>query len=210
MWILASAIFSFSSKLRNSSENVQLRTAIRWCHANVHSLNRRVPAAVERYASTSGSLSKVGIVLEASAHNQKQKENGTMKTIARMMTMVVFAVGLLGIHNALAQHDYDEKTVETIGGRVLSIEKTTPEKKRGYWIDLMLQTEKETIAVQLGPAWYIDKQTPRIEANDTITVTGSRVTMDGRSAIVAADITKGNELLKLREDNGIPVWPRHH
>jgi hypothetical protein len=117
---------------------------------------------------------------------------------------------ILGIHNTLAQHDYDAKTVETIGGTVLSIEKTTPEKKRGYWIDLMLQTEKETIAVQLGPAWYIDKQTPRIEANDTITVTGSRVTMDGRSAIVAADITKGNELLKLREDNGITVWPRSH
>ena len=74
----------------------------------------------------------------------------------------------------------------------------------------MLQTQKETIAVQLGPDWYIDKQTPRIEANDTITVTGSRVTMDGRSTIVAADVTKGNELLKLREDNGIPVWPRRN
>jgi len=72
-----------------------------------------------------------------------------------MMTMVVFAVGLLGIHNALAQSDYDAKTVETIGGKVLSIEKTAPAKKRGYWIDLMLQTQKETIAVQLGPVWYI-------------------------------------------------------
>ena len=124
--------------------------------------------------------------------------------------MGVVAVGLLGIHNALAQHDYDAKTVETIWGKVLSVERTSPAKKRGYWIDLMLQTEKETIAVQLGPAWYIDKQTPRIEANDTITVTGSRVTIDARSAIVAADITKGNELLKLWEDNGIPVWPRRH
>jgi hypothetical protein len=152
----------------------------------------------------------VGIVLEACAHNQNQKENGTMKTITKVMTMVVFAVGLLGIHNTLAQSDYDTKTVETIGGKVLSIEKTTPAKRRGYWIDVMLQTEKQTIAVQLGPAWYIDKQTPRIEPNDTITVTGSRVTMDGRSTIVAADVTKGNELLKLREDNGIPVWPRHH
>ena len=73
---------------------------------------------------------------------------------------------------------------------------------------LMLQTGKETIAVQLGPAWYIDKQRPRIQPNDTIKVTGSRVTMDGRSMIVAADITKGNELLKLREANGIAVWPR--
>ena len=133
-----------------------------------------------------------------------------MKTIIKATTTVVFAVGLLGIHNALAQHDYDAKTVETVGGKVLSVEKTSPAKKRGYCVDLILQTEKETIAVQLGPAWYIDKQTPRIEANDTITVTGSRVTMDGRSAIVAEDITKGNELLKLREDNGIPVWPQHH
>jgi hypothetical protein len=83
-------------------------------------------------------------------HTIKTERNGTMKTTTRMMTMVVFAVGLLGIHNALAQSDYDAKTVETIGGTVLSLEKTTPAKKRGYWIDLMLQTEKETIAVQLG------------------------------------------------------------
>jgi hypothetical protein len=61
--------------------------------------------------------------------------------------------------------------------------------------------------VELGPAWYIDKHTPRIEANDMITVIGSRVTMDGRPVIVAADITRGNELVKLRDNNGTPVWP---
>jgi hypothetical protein len=133
-----------------------------------------------------------------------------MKAITKVMAMIAFAVGLFEIPATLAQHDYDPKTVETVGGKVLSIEKTAPAKRRGYWIDLMLQTEKEIITVQLGPAWYIDKQTPRIEANDTITVTGSRLTMDGRSAIVAADITKGNELLKLRDDNGIAVWPRKH
>jgi hypothetical protein len=32
----------------------------------------------------------------------------------------------------------------------LSIEKTTPEKRRGYWIDVMPQIEKQTIGVQLG------------------------------------------------------------
>ena len=133
-----------------------------------------------------------------------------MKTITKVMTMVVFAVGLLGIHNALAQHDYDAKTVETIGGKVLSIEKTAPAKRRGYWVDLMLQSEKETIAVQLGPAWYIDKQTPRIEANDTIMVTGSRVTMDGKSVVIAAEIRKQNQVVKLRDAKGIPLWPRVH
>jgi hypothetical protein len=133
-----------------------------------------------------------------------------MKAITRVMTIIAFAVGLLGIRDTLAQRDYDPKTVETIEGKVLSIEKTTPANRRGYWVDLILQTEKETIAVHLGPAWYINKQTPRIEANDIIMVTGSRVTMDGNSAITAADIKKGNDVLKLREDNGIPVWPRTH
>ena len=126
------------------------------------------------------------------------------------MTMIVFAVGLLGIHNTLAESDYDVKTAETFGGKALSIEKTAPAKRRGDWVNLLLQTGKETIAVQLGPAWYIDKQRPRIHPNDIIKVTGSRVTMNGRSIIVAADVMKGNELLKLREANGVPVWPLNH
>ncbi len=133
-----------------------------------------------------------------------------MKAITKVMTMVAFAVGLLGIHDTLAQRDYDAKTVETIGGKVLSIEKDTFANKRGYWVDLALQTQNGAIAVQLGPTWYIDKRTPPIEANDTITVTGSRITMNGKPVIIAADIKKGNELLKLRDDNGIPVWPREH
>ena len=133
-----------------------------------------------------------------------------MKTIIKVMTVVVFAAGLSGIHNTLAEGHYDVKTVETLGGRVLSIEKTAPANRRGYWINVLLQTGQETVAVQLGPAWYIDKQTPRIQPNDTIKVTGSRVTVDGRSMIVAADVTKGNEFLKLREANGIAVWPDHH
>ena len=124
--------------------------------------------------------------------------------------MIAFAVGLLGIHDTLAQRDYDPKTVETIRGTVLSVEKTTPTKGRGYWVDLMLQTENGTIAVQLGPAWYIDKQTPRIEANDTIMVTGSRVTMDGKSVVIAAEIRKQNQVVKLRDAKGIPLWPRVH
>jgi len=37
-------------------------------------LNQRVPAAVECYESASGSLSKLGIVLEASEHKQKRKK----------------------------------------------------------------------------------------------------------------------------------------
>ena len=70
----------------------------------------------------------------------------------------------------------------------------------------MLQTEKETIEVHLGPAGYLEKQALQIAANDTITVTGSRVMLGGKPAIIAGQIKKGDEVLKLRDENGVPAW----
>jgi hypothetical protein len=129
-----------------------------------------------------------------------------MKTITRLIVVAVAVAGLFGASNAIAQRNYDRKTVETIEGKVLSVEKTTPPKNRGYGVHLTLQTNKETISVHLGPAWYLEKQTPQIEANDTVSVTGSRVTVDGKPAIIAAQVKKGNDILKFRDDNGIPAW----
>jgi hypothetical protein len=127
-----------------------------------------------------------------------------MKTITKLVTAVAIAA-TFGASSAIAQRNYDPKTVETIEGKVLSVEKM---QQRAGGVHLTLQTEKETIAVHLGPSWYIDKQTPKIENNDTITATGSRVTIDEKPTIIAAQVKKGNETLKLRDDNGIPVWRR--
>jgi hypothetical protein len=128
-----------------------------------------------------------------------------MKNIIKFIVAALAVAGLLSASNVVAQRNYDPKTVETIQGKVLSVEKM---QQRGHGIHLMLQTDKETISVHLGPSWYIDKQTPKVEANDTITVTGSRVTVDGKPAIIAAQVKKGNEVLKLRDDNGVPAWSR--
>ena len=128
-----------------------------------------------------------------------------MKNITKLIVAAVAIAGLLSAANVAAQRNYDPKTVETVQGKVVSVEKT---QQRGRGIHLMLQTDKETIAVHLGPSWYIDKQSLKIEANDTITVTGSRLTIKEKPAIIAAQVKKGNETLKLRDDNGIPVWRR--
>jgi hypothetical protein len=128
-----------------------------------------------------------------------------MKNIIKFIVAALAVAGLLSASNVVAQRNYDPKTVETIQGKVLSVEKT---QQRGHGVHLTLQTDKETISVHLGPSWYIDKQTPKVEANDTITVTGSRVTVDGKPAIIAAQVKKGNEVLKLRDDNGVPAWSR--
>jgi len=101
---------------------------------------------------------------------------------------------------------YDPKTVETVSGEVMSVQQMTPMKGMGPGVHLTLKTDKESIDVHLGPAWYIERQDIKIAAGDKIEVKGSRITYQGKPAIIAAEIHKGDEVLVLRDANGIPMW----
>ncbi len=104
------------------------------------------------------------------------------------------------------QRMYNPATVETVTGTVESVDKITPQKGMQYGIHLKLKTEKETIQVHLGPGWFIERLDTKIMKGDTVEVKGSRVTVGGKPAIIAAEVKKGGETLKLRDENGVPVW----
>lgn len=101
---------------------------------------------------------------------------------------------------------YNPKTVETISGEVVSTDKIKPMKGMSYGVHLMIKTDKETLSVHLGPGWYIENQDIKIEPKDKVQARGSRVTFEGKPAIIAAEIKKGDEILRLRDENGFPVW----
>jgi hypothetical protein len=138
-----------------------------------------------------------------------------MKPKAKLILISLAIAGLSTAPAALAQQrggggpsarNYNTNTVETIRGEVVSVEKTAPPQGRGMGVHLMLKTDKETIPVHLGPASFVEQQTPRIEAKDSVEVTGSRVTLEGKPAIIAAKVKKGTEVLKLRDEAGRPAW----
>ena len=104
------------------------------------------------------------------------------------------------------QRMFNPATVETVSGEVVSVDRITPMKGMGAGIHLQLKTDKDTISIHLGPAWYIERLDARIETGDKIEVKGSRVTVAGKPAIIAAEVKKGDALLRLRDDSGIPVW----
>ena len=105
---------------------------------------------------------------------------------------------------------YNPKTVETITGEVVSVEKFTPMKGMSQGMHITLKTAKETISVHLGPEWYFENQAIKIKPRDKVEVKGSRITFQGKPAIIAGEIKKGNEVLKLRDEKGVPVWSGHH
>lgn len=104
------------------------------------------------------------------------------------------------------QRLYNPATVETVSGEVTAVERIAPLKGMGAGIHLQLKTDKETVSVHLGPAWYIERLDTRIEKGDAVQVTGSRVTVAGKPAIIATEVKKGDGLLTLRDARGIPLW----
>jgi hypothetical protein len=101
---------------------------------------------------------------------------------------------------------YDPKTVETISGEVTSVDPITPGKGMRGGILMTVKTDKDTISVHLGPSWYIENQDIKIEPKDKVEVKGAKITFGGKPAIIAAEVKKGDEVLKLRDDSGFPVW----
>jgi len=101
---------------------------------------------------------------------------------------------------------YKPDTTETISGEVISVEKTAPKKGMFYGVHLMVKTDEKTVSVHLGPGWYIENQGIKISPEDKVEITGSKVTFDEEEVIIASEVKKGDEVLKLRDEKGIPAW----
>lgn len=96
--------------------------------------------------------------------------------------------------------------METVSGEVTKVERQAPMKGMGPGVHLTLKTEKESLPVHLGPAWFLDRQDLEVAKGDRIEVKGSRVTFDGKPALVAMELVKGEEVLTLRDEEGFPAW----
>jgi hypothetical protein len=101
---------------------------------------------------------------------------------------------------------YNPATVEKVAGTIESIDRTVPMKGMSRGVHLALKTEKGPLSVHLGPEWYIERLDGKLAKGDVVDVKGSRVTFDGNPAIIAAEVKKGDAVLKLRDESGIPGW----
>ncbi len=140
--------------------------------------------------------------------------------IIAIISLVGFAVttesfGQRGMHwrggggwgmNSQYGRMYDPRTVETISGEVERVDMITPMQGMSGGVHLIVKTDKGTVSVHLGPAWYLENQDVKILPKDSVAITGSRITFDGKPAIIAKEVKKGDEVLSLRDDNGYPVW----
>jgi hypothetical protein len=101
---------------------------------------------------------------------------------------------------------YNPQTVVTVSGVVVSPTPPGAEPDLPYLVYLTLRTEKGKITVFLGPNLYVDQLPVKIKGLDKVQVTGSMITWAGKPVILAAEVKKGDQGLKLRDPDGMPLW----
>ncbi|HUM06325.1 MAG TPA: hypothetical protein VLT90_12750 [Terriglobales bacterium] len=73
---------------------------------------------------------------------------------------------------------------------------------------IVLRTNDGKLLVHLGPARFLRLQQFSVSPNDRVTVVGTRVNYQGQDAMLAREITRGNDVLTLRDHQGHPLWVR--
>lgn len=91
-------------------------------------------------------------------------------------------------------------------GKITEIDTVTPMQDMGSGIQLKLEGDREEFIVQLGPSWFIIHQDMSLGINNTVEVKGCKVAIDGKPVIMAAELRRKENVLYLRDEDGIPYW----
>jgi hypothetical protein len=100
---------------------------------------------------------------------------------------------------------FNPGTIETVQGLVVD----APEFKTGgipEMVHLTLKAKTGKFSVVLGPNWFLAQKGWKISALDHIEVVGSRINLEGRNALIAQQVKKGDLVMKFRDESGRPLW----
>jgi len=75
-------------------------------------------------------------------------------------------------------------------------------------IYLKLNADSGTFAVYLGPSWFLESNGVKFAKGDQIEVTGSK--LQDKDMIIAREVKRGDQVLVLRNAQGIPDWSGGH
>jgi sporulation protein YlmC with PRC-barrel domain len=102
---------------------------------------------------------------------------------------------------------YDPEKEETISGQVVSIETSAPMPGMAPGMQMLVQTDDgQSTRVQVGPAWYLERQDLDMQKNTHVQVTGARADIDGQPVLMAREVQFDGQVITLRDAQGMPMW----
>lgn len=92
-------------------------------------------------------------------------------------------------------------------GKVVQVRTETIEAGMYPGMALLVDTKSQgQVLVHLGPVWYLERQEFTINPGDEVGIKGMCDKLNGKTVVVAYELTKGDYVLHLRDDQGRPNW----
>ena len=110
---------------------------------------------------------------------------------------------------------YNTATETTVTGTVHEVQQIAATGGNGNtWIGphswtgthLMLKTDTGILPVHVGPSSFLASKNFSISKGDKLTILGSKVQHEGSDFLIAREITKETQVLRLRNSQGFPMW----
>lgn len=128
------------------------------------------------------------------------------KILTSGILLVALAAATLSAQRGRQGGLYDLAKETTIAGTVDAVTTRPAQGPGGGGVHLTLATASGTVDVHVGPASFVSGRNFTFSKGDALTVVGSRTTMAGQDVVIAREITKGSEVLTLRDAKGFPLW----
>src|SRR5215475_7075099 len=102
---------------------------------------------------------------------------------------------------------YDPAKEQSISGQVVSIETSAPMPGMAPGMQMLVQTDDgKSTRVQVGPAWYLERQDLDVKENTHVQVTGARAEIEGQPVLMAREVQFDGQFVTLRDAQGMPMW----
>lgn len=100
--------------------------------------------------------------------------------------------------------NFDPSTVTTVSGEVMAVRKIEGRRNAGTHVDL--KAADATYDVHMGPAAFLTSKSLEPKKGDQLEVTGSKLEIRGKPALIAQTVKKGDTTVTLRDAQGVPAW----
>jgi len=136
------------------------------------------------------------------------KKPGPLPLLAIGLLSLMFTVSSSWAQSGRRLHYstlFNPGTVGTVSGEVVRVEHAFSGSGADYCVHALLKTPQGDITAILAPKGYMKEKGLTIAPKDRVTVTGSLISVLGKSFILAMEV-EGDRTMKLRAANGRPAW----
>ncbi len=130
----------------------------------------------------------------------------TIKIVLGIATVVLIVVFSATNPKRPGTPTYNVATEIRTRGVVQEVQESYCPVSAEQGIHLRLNTDAGTLQVHVAPARFLRSQQIRFNSGDRVEVLGSRFQYGGSDALLAREITRGEEVFILRDHQGNPQW----